>query len=108
MHCPHRHASFARAARIVLVPTIAMARTLRAPVRSPMCARRSSARRGEPGEFGQALCRRDRNGGELDMGVLTDAMKPVVEQQRLGFVASVCADGTPNLSPKGTLSVLDD
>jgi len=42
------------------------------------------------------------------MGVLTEAMKQVVEQQRLGFVASVCADGTPNLSPKGTLSVLDD
>jgi len=23
--------------------------------------------------------------------------------QRLGFVASVCPDGTPNLSPKGTV-----
>ncbi len=42
------------------------------------------------------------------MGVLTDEMKQVVEQQRLGFVATVCADGTPNLSPKGTLCVLDD
>jgi uncharacterized protein len=42
------------------------------------------------------------------MGVLTDEMKQVVEQQRLGFVATVCADGTPNLSPKGTVSVLDD
>jgi uncharacterized protein len=45
---------------------------------------------------------------ELDMGVRTDEMKQVVEQQRLGFVATVCADGTPNLSPKGTVSVLDD
>jgi predicted pyridoxine 5'-phosphate oxidase superfamily flavin-nucleotide-binding protein len=35
-------------------------------------------------------------------------MKRVVEHQRLGFVATVCADGTPNLSPKGTLRVLDD
>ena len=35
-------------------------------------------------------------------------MKRVVEKQRLGFVATVCADGTPNLSPKGTLRVLDD
>ena len=42
------------------------------------------------------------------MGTLTDDMKRVVEQQRLGFVATVCADGTPNLSPKGTLCVLDD
>ena len=42
------------------------------------------------------------------MGVLTDGMKQLVEQQRLGFVATVCADGTPNLSPKGTVSVLDD
>ena len=32
------------------------------------------------------------------MGVLTDEMKKVVEEQRLGFVATVCADGTPNLS----------
>ena len=42
------------------------------------------------------------------MGVLTDDMKKVVERQRLGFVATVCADGTPNVSPKGTISVLDD
>src|SRR5205823_3052600 len=27
---------------------------------------------------------------------------------RLGYVASVCADGTPNLSPKGTTAVWDD
>lgn len=42
------------------------------------------------------------------MGALSDEMKRVVEQQRLGFVATVCPDGTPNLSPKGTVSVLDD
>jgi uncharacterized protein len=40
--------------------------------------------------------------------VLTSEMKRVVSFQRLGFVATVCADGTPNLSPKGTLRVLDD
>jgi len=39
---------------------------------------------------------------------LSDEMKALVEQQRLGFVATVCPDGTPNLSPKGTLCVLDD
>jgi hypothetical protein len=42
------------------------------------------------------------------MGILTDDMKRVVREQRLGFVASVCPDGTPNLSPKGTTTVWDD
>lgn len=42
------------------------------------------------------------------MGVLTEDMKRVVEQQRLGFVATVNADGTPNLSPKGTTMVWGD
>ena len=42
------------------------------------------------------------------MGILTDDMKRVVREQRLGFVATVCADGTPNLSPKGTTKVWDD
>jgi predicted pyridoxine 5'-phosphate oxidase superfamily flavin-nucleotide-binding protein len=35
-------------------------------------------------------------------------MKRVVSEQRLGFVATVCPDGTPNLSPKGTTAVWDD
>src|SRR6476661_2989862 len=35
-------------------------------------------------------------------------MKRVVAEQRLGFVATVCPDGTPNLSPKGTTAVWDD
>jgi predicted pyridoxine 5'-phosphate oxidase superfamily flavin-nucleotide-binding protein len=39
---------------------------------------------------------------------LTDAMKKLVREQRLGFVASVNPDGTPNLSPKGTFEILDD
>jgi Predicted flavin-nucleotide-binding protein structurally related to pyridoxine 5''-phosphate oxidase len=42
------------------------------------------------------------------VGILTVDMKRVVEQQRLGFVATVCPDGTPNLSPKGTTAVWDD
>ena len=42
------------------------------------------------------------------MGILTDDMKRVVREQRLGFIATVCADGTPNLSPKGTADVWDD
>lgn len=42
------------------------------------------------------------------MGMLTDDMKRLVAEQRLGFVATVCPDGTPNLSPKGTVAVWDD
>ena len=42
------------------------------------------------------------------MGILTEDMKRVVDEQRLGFVATVCPDGTPNLSPKGTTAVWDD
>jgi len=45
---------------------------------------------------------------EPHTGILTADMKRVVEEQRLGFVATVCADGTPNLSPKGTTAVWDD
>ena len=42
------------------------------------------------------------------MGILTDDMKRVVRQQRMGFMATVCPDGSPNLSPKGTATVWDD
>ena len=42
------------------------------------------------------------------MTILPAEARQVVEAQRLGFVATVNPDGTPNLSPKGTLAVLDD
>lgn len=42
------------------------------------------------------------------MGILTDEMKRVIAEQRLIFAATVCPDGTPNLSPKGTAMVWDD
>ena len=42
------------------------------------------------------------------MGILTTEIKEFVKKQKLGFVATVCADGTPNLSPKGTTTVWDD
>jgi hypothetical protein len=35
-------------------------------------------------------------------------MQRVVVEQSLGFVATVTAEGRPNLSPKGTTTVLDD
>ena len=42
------------------------------------------------------------------MGILNEDMKRVVRQQRMGFIATVCPDGSPNLSPKGTTAVWDD
>jgi predicted pyridoxine 5'-phosphate oxidase superfamily flavin-nucleotide-binding protein len=42
------------------------------------------------------------------MGILTPGIKEFVKKQKLGFVATVCSDGTPNLSPKGTTTVWDD
>lgn len=40
--------------------------------------------------------------------MLTADMKRVVREQRLGFVATVNPDGTPNVSPKATFVVLDE
>jgi uncharacterized protein len=39
------------------------------------------------------------------MGILTDDMRRVIDEQRLGFIATVTPDGKPNLSPKGTTTV---
>jgi predicted pyridoxine 5'-phosphate oxidase superfamily flavin-nucleotide-binding protein len=41
------------------------------------------------------------------VGILTEDMRRVVDAE-LGFIATVCPDGTPNLSPKGTTAVWDD
>lgn len=42
------------------------------------------------------------------MGLLTNEIKKFIEQQKLGYVATVSPDNTPNLSPKGTISVWND
>jgi uncharacterized protein len=42
------------------------------------------------------------------MARLTDDMQRIVLEQKLGFAATVCPDGTANLSPKGTTTVWDD
>jgi uncharacterized protein len=42
------------------------------------------------------------------MAILTEDMQRVIREQRLGFYATVCEDGSPNLSPKGTTLVWDD
>jgi uncharacterized protein len=45
---------------------------------------------------------------EVHVGTIDEDMRRVVEEQRLGFAATVCPDATPNLSPKGTTAVWDD
>jgi uncharacterized protein len=42
------------------------------------------------------------------VAILTEDMKRLVREQGLGFYATVCEDGSPNLSPKGTTRVWDD
>ena len=42
------------------------------------------------------------------MGILTPEIKEFIKKIKLGFVATVCPDGTPNLSPKGTTMAWDD
>jgi predicted pyridoxine 5'-phosphate oxidase superfamily flavin-nucleotide-binding protein len=45
---------------------------------------------------------------EQAMGILTDDMRRVLDEQQLGFIATVTRDGKPNLSPKGTTAAWDD
>ena len=42
------------------------------------------------------------------MVIITEKIKNVVNFQKLGYVATISADNTPNLSPKGTIMVLDE
>ena len=42
------------------------------------------------------------------MVVITEEVKNFVNFQKLGYVATVSDDNTPNLSPKGTIMVLDE
>src|SRR5690242_2716392 len=42
------------------------------------------------------------------MGILTDEMKRVITEIQLCYAATVTPDGKPNLSPKGSITVLSD
>jgi len=42
------------------------------------------------------------------MRLLKPEIKDFVSKTKLGFIATVCADGTPNLSPKGTTIAWDE
>jgi predicted pyridoxine 5'-phosphate oxidase superfamily flavin-nucleotide-binding protein len=37
-----------------------------------------------------------------------DEIRNFVNFQKLGYVATISSDGSPNLSPKGTITILDD
>jgi predicted pyridoxine 5'-phosphate oxidase superfamily flavin-nucleotide-binding protein len=58
-----------------------------------------------PGRSGRAFgVRRD----DWPMTILTEDMLRVVREHGPAFVATVCPDGTPNLSPKGTTTMWDE
>ncbi len=42
------------------------------------------------------------------MGKITEAHRNLIEEVGLCYAASAAADGTPNVSPKGSIAVLDD
>jgi len=42
------------------------------------------------------------------MNIITHDIREFVNRVRLGFVATVCPDGSPNLSPKGTTIAWDN
>jgi predicted pyridoxine 5'-phosphate oxidase superfamily flavin-nucleotide-binding protein len=42
------------------------------------------------------------------MTIIDQDMRGIIDRAMLAFVATVCEDGSPNLSPKGSLRVYDD
>ena len=42
------------------------------------------------------------------MITISEEIKNFVNFQKLGYVATISNDGTPNLSPKGTIAVIDE
>lgn len=42
------------------------------------------------------------------MAVINQDMRAVIQRAMLSYVATVCRDGSPNLSPKGSVFVYDD
>jgi len=42
------------------------------------------------------------------MVIITEEIKKFVNFQKLGYVATISTDNTPNLSPKGTIMVFDE
>lgn len=42
------------------------------------------------------------------MATITQDMREVIRRAMLSYAATICEDGSPNLSPKGTVMVYDD
>lgn len=42
------------------------------------------------------------------MAIINKDMREVIQRAMLGYVATICEDGSPNLSPKGSAMVYDD
>lgn len=42
------------------------------------------------------------------MAIITEDMRSAIRRAMLSYVATICADGSPNLSPKGSVFVYDD
>jgi len=42
------------------------------------------------------------------MAIISEEIREFVNTEKLGFIATVCPDGTPNLSPKGTTIAWDE
>ncbi|TAM18716.1 MAG: pyridoxamine 5'-phosphate oxidase family protein [Pandoraea sp.] len=42
------------------------------------------------------------------MAIINQDMREVMARAMLSYVATICADGSPNLSPKGSVMVYDD
>jgi len=42
------------------------------------------------------------------MEIISKEIREFVNKEKLGFIATVCPDGTPNLSPKGTTIAWDE
>jgi predicted pyridoxine 5'-phosphate oxidase superfamily flavin-nucleotide-binding protein len=51
-------------------------------------------------------CRTDTSGGVV--AIIDSDMRAIVESAKLSFVATVCPDGSPSLSPKASVRVVDD
>jgi predicted pyridoxine 5'-phosphate oxidase superfamily flavin-nucleotide-binding protein len=42
------------------------------------------------------------------MALITDDMRDIIASAMLSYAATICPDGTPNLSPKGSVRAYDD
>jgi len=75
---------------------------------SAIFARYSEFRLSSLAEVSSAHVGRSTSAAADREAMLTPDMRRIIAEQRLGFVATADADGTPNVSPKGTFVVVDD